>query len=35
VPAAAVIREWQALSEIIGRKASADVLLGFWLNLDA
>ena len=30
VPAAAVIRRWQALSGIIGRKGSAGGLLSLW-----
>ena len=35
VPAAAVIRRWQALSGIIGRKGSAGGLSSLWLKFGA
>ena len=35
VPAAAVIREGQALSEIIGRKVSVDCNISYLLNFKA
>ncbi len=35
VPAAAVIRRWQALSGIIGRKGSVGGLLSLWLKFGA
>ena len=35
VPAAAVIREGQALSEITGRKVSVDCIVSYLLNIKA